>query len=81
MCGRARCALSREEVATTSGVSQERWRDADRYQPDQNMSPGHWSPVIKFDKNGELELQTMKYEFVAKQAASGEFDGHQLLSL
>lgn len=60
MCGRARCALSRDEVASTSGVPQERWRDADKFQPDQNMSPGHWSPVVKYDKNGQLELQTMK---------------------
>lgn len=60
MCGRARCALSREEVASTSGVPPERWQDAEKYQPGHNMSPGHWSPVVKLDQDGQHQLQSMK---------------------
>ena len=50
MCGRARCSLAHEEVASTSGVDQSKWRDADKYTPKYNMSPGSKAPVIRKDK-------------------------------
>ena len=50
MCGRARCSLAHDEVASTSGVDQSKWRDAEKYAPKFNMNPGSKSPVIRKDK-------------------------------
>ncbi|GBF99465.1 hypothetical protein Rsub_12133 [Raphidocelis subcapitata] len=52
MCGRARAALSPEEVAAASGVSRQAldaggWVGRGRYVPTVNAQPGAWAPVVR----------------------------------
>lgn len=62
MCGRSRCALAPEEVSTSAGIPQERWRDKHKYQPRNNLTPGGWIPVIKrSEADQQTELQSMRY--------------------
>ena len=64
MCGRSRCALAPEEVCSTAGVPPERWQQADAYQPDENVAPGHRTPVVCMADDGARELHTMKWGLV-----------------
>ena len=71
MCGRARCSLSREEVRAEAQVS--RWRDEDQFFPSYNSAPGHSTPVVKHnEKDGTLELHTMKWGLVPSYTKAGE---------
>ena len=61
MCGRTRYALGPQQVPETAGVPPERWRDPARYKPDNNVCPGHYTPVIRLGEDALPELHTMKY--------------------
>lgn len=60
MCGRARCTLSREKAATAAGVPVDKWKDAESFEPAENIHPGMRAPVVKENEEGEREIQTMR---------------------
>lgn len=60
MCGRSRCSLSRQQVIAAARVPDDRWKDKENYTPSHNVAPGHNTPVVKRDKQQELEVHTMK---------------------
>ncbi|KAL0020070.1 hypothetical protein WJX79_002941 [Trebouxia sp. C0005] len=64
MCGRSRCSLSRQQVITAACVPDDRWKDKENYTPSHNVAPGHNTPVVKRDKQQELEVHTMKWGLV-----------------
>lgn len=59
MCGRSRCALAPEDVPSTAGVPPQRWQQQEHYSPDENVAPGHSTPVLKLAQDGKPELHTM----------------------
>ena len=61
MCGRSRYALGPQEVPASADIPADRWRDADKYRPDNNVCPGHATPVVRLAEDALPELQTMKY--------------------
>ncbi|KAL0044513.1 hypothetical protein WJX82_010311 [Trebouxia sp. C0006] len=64
MCGRSRCSLSRQQVIAAARVPDDRWKDKENYTPSHNVAPGHNTPVMKRDKQQELEVHTMKWGLV-----------------
>lgn len=62
MCGRARCSLAPDELATATSVPREQWRDMDRYKPSYNASPGAYMPILApaAAGGGQLELRAMR---------------------
>jgi hypothetical protein len=48
MCGRVRCYLSREQLASTSNVPVDHWAQGLKlFQPSNNITPGGWLPVMR----------------------------------
>ncbi|EIE23986.1 DUF159-domain-containing protein [Coccomyxa subellipsoidea C-169] len=64
MCGRARCSLGREQVLAAAGVGEDRWRDYEKFLPKYNLGPGSRTPIVRRDKKGDAELQTMTWGLV-----------------
>ncbi|KAL3674558.1 hypothetical protein V7S43_000506 [Phytophthora oleae] len=58
MCGRARCALAREEVAVAAGVAPEDFVNGDKYNPVENMGPGRYGPIML--QRGGAKVETEK---------------------
>ena len=48
----------------TAGVPSDRWQQQEAYQPDENVAPGHTTPVLKLGKDGLPELHTMTWGLV-----------------
>eukprot|EP00877_Chromochloris_zofingiensis_P004829 jgi/Chrzof1/14347/UNPLg00621.t1 len=76
MCGRARCSLAPEHVASTSGVPPDRWVDKDKYKPSYNLSPGHWAPIVRLADDGQPEMHAMKWGLVPSFTKPGEQPDH-----
>ncbi|KAK9906507.1 hypothetical protein WJX75_003054 [Coccomyxa subellipsoidea] len=64
MCGRARCALDRDQVLAVAGVPADRWRDYEFFLPKHNLGPGSRTPIVRRDEEGGAELQTMTWGLV-----------------
>ncbi|BDA46358.1 Abasic site processing protein HMCES [Coccomyxa sp. Obi] len=64
MCGRARCSLGREEAIAAAGVAADKWRDYEKFLPKYNLGPGSRTPIVRRDKEGDTELQTMTWGLV-----------------
>eukprot|EP00897_Mesotaenium_endlicherianum_P000575 jgi/Mesen1/10518/ME000083S10022 len=53
MCGRTRCTLDPDAVALRTAVPPQRWLDKEKYSPSYNVSPGHYTPILKRVQNEE----------------------------
>lgn len=68
MCGRFRCALSKQELKSCVGVDE--WIDEEQFTPSYNIAPGFWVPVLynkyadDLPSNGQHVLQSMKWGLV-----------------
>lgn len=47
MCGRARCTLDPDSIARVARAPPDRWTDRERYRPSYNVTPGHYTPIVR----------------------------------
>lgn len=64
MCGRARCTLDPQQVATSTGVPSDRWAGQAVYRPSYNLAPGAATPVVLQDAEGERCVHVMRWGLV-----------------
>lgn len=87
MCGRARCALAREEVAEAAGVAPEEFVDGDKYNPVENMGPGRYGPImlqqggtkVETEKKAMTRLQAMRWGLVPSFTKANAKPDHFLM--
>ncbi len=53
-------SMAPERIARAANVARENWRDVNRYQPSHNCTPGHDTPVVRYNAEGAPTLQVMR---------------------